>query len=85
MRDGTGNDMEGKDRGVRELEPLGLDLWSPTYATDLSPLREGCECYACGSHHRAYVRHLLDAKEMLGWVLLQIHNHHTLDVFLCRG
>ena len=65
----------------RTLLPLGLDLWSPAYATDLSPLREGCECYTCTSHHRAYVQHLLNAKEMLAWVLLQIHNHHTLDVF----
>ena len=63
------------------LLPLGLDLWSTTYAIDLSSLGEGCECYACKSHHRAYIQHLLNAKEMLGWVLLQIHNHHTLDIF----
>ena len=65
----------------RTLLPLGIDLWSSTYATDLSPLRQGCECYTCTSHHRAYVQHLLNAKEMLGWVLLQIHNHHTVDIF----
>ena len=63
------------------LLPLGLDLWSASYATDLSPLRERCTCYACTSHHRAYVQHLLNAKEMLGWVLLQVHNHHTMDIF----
>ncbi len=64
-----------------ECEPLGLDLWSTAYATDLSPLRDGCTCYTCTSHHRAYVQHLLNAREMLAWVLLQIHNHHTLDMF----
>ena len=63
------------------LEPLGLDLWSASFSTDLSPLRDGCECYACKNHHRAYVQHLLNAKEMLGWVLLQLHNHHTIDLF----
>lgn len=60
---------------------LGIDLWSPSYATDLSPLVQGCECYTCTKHHRAYIRHLLSAKEMLAWTLLQIHNHHTMDRF----
>lgn len=60
---------------------LGVDMWLPLHATDLSPLRASCECYACKNHHRAYVQHLLAAKEMLGWVLLQIHNHHIVDLF----
>ena len=60
---------------------LGIDMWSPAHATDLSPLQPGCNCYACISHHRAFVRHLLSAKEMLGWVLLQIHNHTVMDAF----
>lgn len=61
--------------------PLGIDMWSSTFATDLSPLRKDCECYTCKDHHRAFIRHLLNAKEMLGWVLLQVHNHHTIDKF----
>lgn len=61
--------------------PLGIDMWTPDHATDLSPLTEGCKCYACTNHHRAYIQHLLNAKEMLAWVLLQIHNHHVLDYF----
>ena len=61
--------------------PLGIDLWSPSHATDLSPLQSDCTCYACTSHHRAYIQHLLSAKEMLAWVLLQIHNHHVMDNF----
>lgn len=60
---------------------LGLDMWSSQYASDLSPLRSGCQCYSCTKHHRAYIQHLLSAKEMLGWVLLQIHNHQVLDAF----
>ena len=62
-------------------QPLGIDMWLPEHAADLSPLVRGCKCYACTNHHRAYVQHLLNAKEMLAWVLLQIHNHHTLDLF----
>ncbi|KAH9831082.1 tRNA-guanine transglycosylase family protein [Teratosphaeria destructans] len=61
--------------------PLGINLWSSSHATELSPLSEGCSCYACTNHHRAYLHHLLNAKEMLAWVLLQIHNHRTIDVF----
>jgi len=57
------------------------DAGTAQYATDLSPLRGGCPCYTCSKHHRAYVQHLLSAKEMLGWVLLQIHNHQVLDDF----
>lgn len=62
-------------------QPLGIDMWSSKHATDVSPLRAGCSCYACTKHHRAYVQHLLSAKEMLGWVLLQMHNHRVVDAF----
>lgn len=65
-----------------EPQPLGLDLWSSEYAMDVSPLVEGCECYACRKHHRAYFNHLLRAKEMAAWALLQMHNHHVVDRLL---
>lgn len=60
---------------------LGKDMWSASFAAILEPLRSGCECYACVNHHCAFVQHLLNAKEMLGWVLLQLHNHHIIDKF----
>jgi queuine tRNA-ribosyltransferase len=60
---------------------LGFDMWSPTHAVDMSPLVQDCQCYTCQKHHRAYIRHLLSAKEMLAWTLLQIHNYHTMDSF----
>ena len=63
------------------LRPLGIDMWSTVHGTDLAPLRQECGCYACKHHHRAYLQHLLSAKEMLGWVLLQLHNHHIIDEF----
>ncbi|KAJ5176824.1 uncharacterized protein N7482_002701 [Penicillium canariense] len=65
-----------------EPQPLGIDLWSSEYAKDSSPLVEACECYACRKHHRAYFNHLLAAKEMAAWALLQMHNHHVLDGLL---
>lgn len=61
--------------------PLGIDLHSPTHRTSVTPLSPGCTCYACTSHHRAYVHHLLSAREMLGWTLLQVHNHAVVARF----
>ncbi|RDW95083.1 putative queuine tRNA-ribosyltransferase-like protein [Coleophoma crateriformis] len=60
---------------------LGIDMWMPSHAISLLPFAKDCACYACTFHHRAYVQHLLSAKEMLGWILLQIHNHHTMSCF----
>ena len=60
---------------------MGIDMWSDDHATDLSPLTAGCDCYTCRKHHRAYIHHLLMAKEMLAWTLLQVHNHATMDRF----
>ncbi|KAJ3481408.1 hypothetical protein NLG97_g7828 [Lecanicillium saksenae] len=61
--------------------PLGINMWSEEHAVALEPLSQGCQCYTCTTHHRAYLRHLLNAKEMLGWSLLQIHNHHMIGEF----
>lgn len=63
------------------LLPLGVDLSLPGHATSLSSLVDNCPCYTCTSHHRAYLHHLLNAREMLAWTLLQIHNHHILSHF----
>ena len=61
--------------------PIGIDMWSHTFVDDIFPLVVGCQCYTCTNHHRAFINHLLNAKEMLGWVLLQLHNHHIVDEF----
>lgn len=62
-------------------QPLGTNIWSTEHVVDLGPLAETCTCYACTKHHRSYMHHLLNAKEMLGWNLLQVHNHAVLDAF----
>lgn len=61
--------------------PLGIDMWASEFKASLAPIQEGCGCYSCQKHHRAFINHLLNAKEMLGWNLLQIHNHHVLSQF----
>lgn len=43
---------------------------------DFSPLEQDCACYTCQNFTRAYIRHLLKAKEILGYTLVSIHNEH---------
>ncbi|RYC58985.1 hypothetical protein CHU98_g7220 [Xylaria longipes] len=63
------------------IKPLGINMWSPEHEVAVQPLVEGCKCYACTKHHRAFLHHLLNAKEMLGWTLLQVHNHQVISDF----
>jgi len=51
-----------------------LNLKNATYAKDPAPIEEGCSCPACGGYSRAYVHHLLKAKEILGSKLVTLHN-----------
>lgn len=51
-----------------------LNLFNVRYELDHSPIEEGCGCPACRSYSRAYIRHLLKAKEMLGMRLCVLHN-----------
>ena len=53
-----------------------LNLFNKKYETDTRPLAEDCSCPACKTHSRAYIRHLLKAKEMLGMRLCVLHNLH---------
>jgi queuine tRNA-ribosyltransferase len=51
-----------------------LNLFNKQYEMDMRPIEEGCTCPACRSYSRAYIRHLLKAKEMLGMRLCVLHN-----------
>ena len=51
-----------------------LNLMNAKYQLDDRPIEEGCACPACQHYSRAYIRHLLKAKEMLGMRLLVLHN-----------
>ena len=51
-----------------------LNLFNAKYELDERPIEEGCSCPACRRYSRAYIRHLLKAKEMLGMRLLVLHN-----------
>ncbi len=55
-----------------------LNLRNARFARDFGPLDPECECPTCATYTRAYVRHLVNTKEMLGAILLSMHNLHYL-------
>ncbi len=84
------NILEGVDRGVDFFDCVyparngrhghaytnhgKMNLLNAKYELDTRPIEEGCQCPACKTYSRAYIRHLLKAKEMLGLRLLVMHN-----------
>lgn len=84
------NILEGVDRGIDFFDCVypsrngrhghvytnhgKLNLFNARYELDPRPIEEGCQCPACRSYSRAYIRHLLKAKEMLGMRLCVLHN-----------
>lgn len=55
-----------------------LNLMNATFARDERPIDETCDCYACKTFTRAYIRHLIASKELLAGTLLSIHNLRAL-------
>lgn len=84
------NILEGVDRGVDFFDCVypsrngrhghlytkygKINLFNQKYEKDMRPIEEGCGCPACKMYSRAYIRHLLKAKEMLGMRLCVLHN-----------
>ena len=55
-----------------------------TYERDFSPLDAECDCYTCKNYTKAYIRHLINTKEILGVRLLSIHNLRFLTKLMER-
>jgi queuine tRNA-ribosyltransferase len=55
-----------------------LNLMNATFARDQRPIDETCDCYTCKTFTRAYIRHLIIAKELLAGTLISIHNLRAL-------
>ncbi|RLN98464.1 hypothetical protein BBJ28_00005768 [Nothophytophthora sp. Chile5] len=72
------DDEDGSRGSEREAERQRfgsvLHLREPRFATDFGPLLPGCGCFACQNYTRAYLHHLLNVREMLGDILLYLHN-----------
>jgi queuine tRNA-ribosyltransferase len=66
-------------RHAAAMTPTGqLNMMNAAFARDPRPIEETCSCYTCGQFTRAYIRHLIVAKEILASTLISIHNIHTL-------
>lgn len=61
-----------------------LNLFNQKFALDDKPIEEGCQCPACRHYSRAYIRHLLKAKEMLGMRLLVLHNLYFYNTMMAE-
>jgi queuine tRNA-ribosyltransferase len=61
-----------------------INLARAEFASDAEPIDKGCGCYTCKHFSRAYLRHLIIAKEMLAASLLSIHNIFTLTTLANR-
>ena len=55
-----------------------LNLMNATYKRDQRPIDEHCDCYTCRTFTRAYIRHLINARELLAGTLISIHNLRAL-------
>lgn len=55
-----------------------MNMRNSKYTHDFTPLDPNCTCSTCQNHTRSYIRHLIKQNEMLGAILLSIHNLHFL-------
>ena len=62
-----------------------MNLRNAKYKADFGPLDPLCDCPTCRTHSRAYLRHLVNQNEMLGGILLSIHNLHFLIDLMRRA
>ena len=61
-----------------------INLFNAQYELDDRPIEEGCMCPACRRYSRAYIRHLLKAKEMLGLRLCVLHNLYFYNTMMAE-
>ena len=61
-----------------------INLFNAKYELDDRPIEEGCQCPACRRYSRAYIRHLLKAKEMLGMRLYVLHNLYFYNTMMAE-
>ncbi|XP_068126982.1 queuine tRNA-ribosyltransferase accessory subunit 2 isoform X3 [Hyperolius riggenbachi] len=57
-----------------QMTSYEICLKEKRFQEDFRPLVPGCACYCCRNHSRAYIHHLLTVRELLGGILLMIHN-----------
>lgn len=65
-----------------KIDELGIDLKSPEYEHDHTPVLEGCDCPCCQHYTKSYLYHLLEVHEMLSNTLLMQHNYYHYEKFI---
>ncbi|MCK5172789.1 MAG: tRNA-guanine transglycosylase, partial [Planctomycetes bacterium] len=55
-------------------EQCSVRLRNSAHVSDGAPIEEGCDCYCCRNFSRAAIRHFFNVREMLGPILVSIHN-----------
>uniref|UniRef100_A0A8B9BYI0 Queuine tRNA-ribosyltransferase accessory subunit 2 n=1 Tax=Anser brachyrhynchus TaxID=132585 RepID=A0A8B9BYI0_9AVES len=73
-KNGAEEDQDEIAKADPEMTPFEIFLKDKRYQDDFGPLLEGCTCYCCQRHTRAYLHHLLVTNELLAGVLLMMHN-----------
>ncbi|XP_064266237.1 queuine tRNA-ribosyltransferase accessory subunit 2 [Passer domesticus] len=73
-KNGAQEGQEEVSKADPEMTPFEISLKDKKYHDDFGPLLEGCSCYCCQRHTRAYIHHLLVTNELLAGVLLMMHN-----------
>ncbi|XP_030060811.1 queuine tRNA-ribosyltransferase accessory subunit 2 [Microcaecilia unicolor] len=68
------DDNEEPDQDRLQMTAFEISLSTKRYQDDFRPLIQGCHCYSCRNHTRAYIHHLLTSNELLAEILLMIHN-----------
>ncbi|XP_019404328.1 PREDICTED: queuine tRNA-ribosyltransferase accessory subunit 2 isoform X2 [Crocodylus porosus] len=71
---GSKKDKDETSKADLEMTSFEIFLKDKRYQDDFGPLVQGCSCYCCQNHSRAYVHHLLVTNELLAGVLLMMHN-----------
>jgi tRNA-guanine family transglycosylase len=64
---------------VKSAKRFRINILNKQFKDDAHPIEEGCRCYTCCHHSRAYLRHLFVAKEVLAIRLATIHNLYFLE------
>jgi queuine tRNA-ribosyltransferase len=60
--------------GTALVQGERINLKNAQYREDFQPLDSSCPCYTCQNFSRAYLHHLVRSREMLGYILLSLHN-----------
>ena len=64
---------------VKSAKRFRINILNKQFKDDSRPIEEGCHCYTCRHHSRAYVRHLFLAKEVLAIRLATVHNLYFVE------